>query len=89
MLISLFAPVLGFLLNRNSNYFLLHFESWGWVFLILNVVISGWFYFATKTNSIDIAVLPSSKNHQLIFTLLPVALLTEAALVFRLTSFLE
>ena len=86
---ALFAPVIGFLLNQNSNYFLLQFDTWSWTFLLLNVVISGLFYFVAKTTLIDISILPSDKNYQLLFTLLPVAVITEAVLVFKASGFLK
>jgi len=62
MLMALLAPVVGFLLNHNSNYFLLQFETWSWTFVLLNVVISGSVYFVAKTTLIDISILPADKN---------------------------
>ena len=86
---SLFAPVLGILLNRqNTNYQFLEFDLSAWALIALNVGFSTFCFFVFKSKSLDVSILQISKARQLLYTLIPAAIAWEMIRAFKATSFL-
>lgn len=85
MLISFFAPVFGYLLNGNSNYLFLEFRGWTSTLITINIIFSSVSYFLLKITGgyPDISIPRKDSFFQLLYTLLPLAVLMEIGLFFN------